>query len=138
MPHREPGQGRPYVADETIQNMRQRASLELNVTVTTVWKILEKRLRCQAYRLQLVQALSDGDKEEQREFCGGMFDKMENEDDYMNKSVFNDEAAFHLSGKVNRHIVRIWGTEKPHEIVEHVRDSPKLNVLCVISSPNQL
>ena len=94
-----------------------------------------------------MQALSDGDKEEQREFCGGMFDKMENEDDYVNKSVSNDEVTFHLSGKVNRHIVRIWGTENPLEIVEHVRDSPKLNVLCAIScvkvygrpaSPNQL
>lgn len=56
-----------------------------------------------------MQALSDGDKE-QREFCGGMFDKMENEDDYVNISVSNDDVTFHLSGKVNRHIVRIWGT----------------------------
>jgi len=48
-----------------------------------------------------------------------MFDKMENEDDYLNKIVFNDEATFHLSGKVNHHSVRIWGAENPHEIVEH-------------------
>jgi len=43
--------------------------------------------------------------------------------------MFSDEVTFHLSGKVNRHNVRIWGTENPHEIVEHVRDSPKLNFL---------
>ena len=63
----------------------------------------------------------------------GMFGKMDNEDNYVNKSVFNDEATFYLSGKVNRHNARIWGTENPHEIVEHVRDSPKLIVLCAIS-----
>jgi len=103
-------------------------------------------LRCKPYKLQLGEALSDGDKEEQREFDGGMFDKME-KDDYVNKSVSNDEATFRLSGKVNRHVVRIWDTENPHEIVEHVLDSPKLSVLCATScvkvygpapSPNQL
>jgi hypothetical protein len=33
----------------------------------------------------------------------------------------------HVCGKVNRHDVRIWGTENPHATVEHVRDSPKEN-----------
>jgi len=61
-------------------------------------------------------------------FCGEMFDKMENEDDYLNKIVFTNEATFYLSGYVNHHNVRIWDTENPHEIVEHVRDAPKLNV----------
>ena len=39
-----------------------------------------------------------------------------------------------MSGKINRHKVRIWGTENPREIEEHVRDSPKLNVFCAASS----
>jgi len=63
-----------------------------------------------------------------------MFDKMENEEDYLNTVLFSDEATFNLSGKVNRHNERIWGTEDSHEIVEHVRDSPKLNVFCAVSS----
>jgi len=42
----------------------------------------------------------------------------------------NGEATFHVSGKVNKRNVRIWGTEKPHRIVENERDSPKTNVLC--------
>jgi len=53
---------------------------------------------------------------------------MENEDDYLNKIVFSDEDSFHLGVKVNRHNVRRWGTENPHEIVEQVQHSPKLNV----------
>jgi hypothetical protein len=67
-------------------------------------------------------------------FCVEMFDKTENEYDYLYKVVFSDEATFHLSGKINRHNVRIWGTENPHETVEHVLDSPKLNVFCATSS----
>jgi len=74
-----------------------------------------------------VPALSDGDKEKDM-FCVEMFDKTENVYVYPNKVVFSGEATFHLSGKINRHNVRIWGTENPHETVEHVQDSPKLNV----------
>ena len=63
-----------------------------------------------------------------------MFDKMENEEDYLKTVLFSDKATFHLSGKVNRHNERIWGTEDSHKIIEHVRDSPKLNVFCAVSS----
>jgi hypothetical protein len=38
------------------------------------------------------------------------------------KLVFSDEATFHISEKVKRHNVMIWGTENPHEFFEHERD----------------
>jgi hypothetical protein len=47
-------------------------------------------------------------------------------------SFFSDEATFHLSGKVNRHNVRIWGTAQLRATTEHESDSPKLNVFCAI------
>ena len=75
-----------------------------------------------------MQALSYGDKVKRREVCVKMFEKIKNVDDYLNKIVFGDKANSHLSGKVNCHNVRIWGTENPHETVEHVRDSPNLTV----------
>jgi hypothetical protein len=56
------------------------------------------------------------------------------DDDFLRRLVFSDEATFHLSGKVNRHNVRIWGTESPHATVQHERDFPKVNVFCAISS----
>jgi len=34
---------------------------------------------------------------------------------------------------VNGHNVRIWGTEQPHAQIDHQRDSPKVNVFCVVS-----
>ena len=47
--------------------------------------------------------------------------------------MVSDEASFHLSDKVNRYNVRIWGTKNPHAIVQHERDSAKVNVVCTMS-----
>ncbi|KFM68034.1 hypothetical protein X975_05352, partial [Stegodyphus mimosarum] len=44
--------------------------------------------------------------------------------------MFSDEAFFHFSGIVNRHNVRIRGSENPREYSEAQRDSPKVNVWC--------
>ena len=43
---------------------------------------------------------------------------------------FSDEATFHVSGKVNKHNIRIWGSQNPCEVLETERDSPKINVWC--------
>ena len=43
---------------------------------------------------------------------------------------FSDEATFHVSGKVNKHKLRIWGSQNPCEVLEKERDSPKINVWC--------
>ncbi|PSN38177.1 hypothetical protein C0J52_15049 [Blattella germanica] len=61
-----------------------------------------------------------------------MLHHMAEDDDFSNKLIFSDEATFFLRGKVNRHNVRIWGTENPRVYVEHTRNSPKLNVCCAL------
>lgn len=135
--------GRPSTSAETVEQVREaflrsprksvrRASVETHIPQTTVWRILRKRLRFKPYKLQLVQALREGDKRKRKEFCVEMLDKLE-EDDFDDRLVFSDEATFHTSGKVNKHNVRIWGEENPHGTVEHERDSPKVNVFCAIS-----
>src|SRR5207253_3199142 len=64
------------------------------------------------------------------EFAMGMLSQIDEEPEYLNRILFSDESTFHVPGKVNRHNVRIWGTENPHEVKEHERDSPKVNVWC--------
>ena len=84
-----------------------------------------------------MHALSDGNKGKRQEYCGEMFDKMENEDDYPNKIVVSHKATFHLSGKVHRHETRIWGRDNSHEIAEYVWNSPKLDFcVCVLYCEN--
>jgi hypothetical protein len=55
------------------------------------------------------------------------------DDKFLPRVIFSDEATFHRSGKVNRHNVRIWELQIPHTTLEHERDSPKVNVFCAIS-----
>jgi hypothetical protein len=55
------------------------------------------------------------------------------DDTFLPHLIFSDEATFHLSGKVNRHNVRIWGLQNPQEALEHERDSLKVNVFCALS-----
>ncbi|KAJ4447157.1 hypothetical protein ANN_09158 [Periplaneta americana] len=55
------------------------------------------------------------------------------DDDLFSRLIFSDEATFHTSGKINKHNCRVWGTQEPHRIIEHERDSPKVNVFCALS-----
>ena len=110
-----------------------RASLDLGIAQSTMWRILRKRLRCKSYRLQLYQALSENDKDVRLNFCIEMQERFA-VDGFTDSLTFSDEATFHLSGKVNRHNVCIWGTENPCIVVQNVLDSPKVNVFCAISN----
>ena len=111
----------------------RRASRELQIPKSTLQRIVHKRLKLHAYKLQLVQRLEPNDMPKRVEFANTMLDRLGADPDFMTKIFFSDEATFHLSGKVNRHNVRIWGSENPHAIQEHVRDSPKMNVWCSLS-----
>ena len=64
------------------------------------------------------------------EFATLMLEWIDANNDYLNKVCFSDEATFHTSRNVKRHYVRIWGPENPHVVLQHVRDSPKVNVWC--------
>ena len=59
-----------------------------------------------------------------------MLSRTEDDEDYLKKVMFTDEACFHASGKVNQHNVRIWGSESHHVVIEHICDSPPVNVWC--------
>src|SRR5215469_14398781 len=119
--------GTPSVSEETVERVREtftrsprksttRASLELQMPQQTVWTILRKGLRMIPYKLQLVQALSCVDKRVRYSFCMSMQQWNEEDDGFINRLIFGDESTFHLSGKVNKHNVRIWGTENPREL----------------------
>ena len=134
---------RPGPSEERVERVREvfqdsllkttnTASRELGIPQSTLLRILRKRLRVKPDRLQLLQALTHDDKTHRLQFCTEMQQHLE-EDGFAKKLIFSDEAAFHLHGKVNRHNVRLWGTENPHAATEHIRGSPKLNVFSVIS-----
>ena len=104
------------------------ASRELQVPQRTIVDILHKRLQFRAYKLQIVQVLQPNDRPQRAAFAEEMLDRIEADNRYLQCVVFSDEVTFHLSGKVNRHNVRIWGSENPHAVIEHRRESEKVNV----------
>jgi hypothetical protein len=76
------------------------------------------------------------DKEVQHKFCSGFISILEDDKHLASKIVFSDEATLHLLEKVNRHNLRIWGSNNPHEVIEHLTDGPKLNVFCALYKQN--
>ena len=70
------------------------------------------------YLLQLVQALSLQDHILCTQFCAN-FQKRLQENGLAEKVIFSDEAIFRVFGKMNRHNVRVWGTQNAYKFVEH-------------------
>ena len=92
--------------------------------------ILHKRLHLYAYKVQLTQALEPDDHPRRAAFVADILERIHVDNEYLQRVCFSDESTFHISGKVNRYNVRIWGSQNPHVVVEHQRDSPKVNVWC--------
>jgi hypothetical protein len=67
--------------------------------------------------MPLEQALTPADKAKRHEFCEEM--QLKIEVDGFVERLISHEAIFHVSGKVNRHNVRISGTEQPHAQIKH-------------------
>ncbi|PNF16254.1 hypothetical protein B7P43_G11654 [Cryptotermes secundus] len=107
--------GRPRVSEEQVATIRaafersprkstDRASRELAIPQSTVWRVLTVRLHLKPYRLQLVQALTNDDKMKRTEFCNSMLEMKEDET-FISRLIFT----------------------------EHERDFPKVNVFCAVS-----
>ena len=131
--------GRPSIDEETVDAVGVAlhhsprksicvASNELANPPSTVHKVLHKRLWLHAYKLQIVQTLKLGDCPDQAVFAEKILQCIDDDNDYLKCVVFSDAASFHVSGKVNKPKVQIWGSQNPYEVGEKERDSPKLYV----------
>jgi hypothetical protein len=58
---------------------------------------------------------------------------MQDDERFLDSVIFSDESTFHVSGKVNTHNCRIWGSENPRFFLKDVPDSPKVNMFCSLS-----
>jgi hypothetical protein len=85
-----------------------------------------------------LQHVTAQDKEVRYTFCSGFLSRFEGNELFTTKIVFSDEVTFHLSRNVNRHNLRILGSNNPDEVIEYTRYSPTLNVFCALSKQNVL
>jgi transposase len=118
------GAGRPRTSEEKVESIREAflrsprkstriASRELQIPRSTMHDVLRKRLKFYPYKLQILQHITENDKVVRKEFAMTMLDKVDEENDFLTRIMFSDEATFHVSGKVNKQNVRIWGSENP-------------------------
>jgi hypothetical protein len=98
----------------------RRASRELQMPRTTLQRVLHKRLRLYAYKVQIVQEIKPADKPQRQNFAIYILERIKQNQDFLSLVMFSNEATFHLSGKVNQHNVRIWGSENPHVVHKHI------------------
>jgi hypothetical protein len=110
----------------------RRASHELLIPQSTVVNILRKRLRLCAYEVQLAQALEPDDHPRRANSATEILQRIDEASDCLRCVCSSDEAAFHTSGKLNRHDIRIWGLENPRVVLESERNRPKVNVWCAL------
>ena len=134
---------RPRTSEENIELVRQvfqrspmksirTSARQLELPRSPVHKVLHNNLRLYAYKVQMLQALQLNDMPRRKEFAVNMLQRISENETFLKRVCFSDEVTFHVSGKLNKHNVRIWGSENPHASRELQRDSPKVNVWCGI------
>lgn len=64
--------------------------------------------------------------------CGKVRNVIDNDERFVQNIVFSDEAAFHVCRHVRCHNVQIRVVENPHAYIESERNTPKVNVWCVL------
>ena len=112
---------------------KRRAAVELEISRSSIQRMLCRDIKAFLYKLQTVHKLEEEDNDRRVEMCETLLNHYENDPYILDNIWFSDEAIFHLSGRVNRHNTRIWETENLKVIEEKERDSPKLVVWCAIS-----
>jgi hypothetical protein len=85
------------------------------------------KLHKHAYKIQVTQMLQEEDYRARLDFYQQIRSKITESHEFLEELTFSDEANFHISGKVKG---SVWGREKPQEVWQHGRDSPKLNEWC--------
>ena len=110
--------GRPRTSEENIERVRQAfqcspmksirtAARQLELPRSTVHKVLHKNLRLYAYKVQMLRALQPNDMPRRKEFAVNMLQRISENEAFLKRVCFRDEATFHISGKLNKHNVRI-------------------------------
>lgn len=101
----------------------RRAQKHSNIPQCSIYDVLVNRLYMFLYKLQVAQKLEDRSCKARAEFAQWCLRHIQKDASLLNKIIYSDECVFHVDGRLNKHNVRIWGTENPHERRKVARDS---------------
>jgi hypothetical protein len=69
---------------------------------SSTYRIIPDDVKLFSYRIQMQQALVEGDKAKRVDFCGDFKMLLEDNTAVLQSTWFSDEAHFHLNGYVNK------------------------------------
>jgi len=98
----------------------------------SVRRILRSDLSLHPYKLQVVHALSNRDREMRLQFYRQFVGILTENPDLRNKSLMSDEANFYLHGTVYKQNLRYWSAADPHELHQCPTYDPKVTVRCAV------
>lgn len=116
------------------QQSTRSASIDLEISRTSVQRILRKDLGIYPYKIQVGQRLTEQDALKRLEFGNQICESIDRNLIDITKVIFSDEAHFYLDGYVNRQNYRIWGSEKPEIMVTAPLHPQKITVWAGMSS----
>lgn len=126
------GRRRTARSEENVQAVREavvrsprksirRLSKESSMHRTSVHRILTTDLQLFPYKIQSQSQLTDEQREKRLQFARWFSEKLEADDHFLRKIHMTDECHAHLTGKINKHNFRYWGTENPgDELVDEI------------------
>jgi len=121
-----------YFQQNPRSSIRQAAPV-LNLSYSTVQRILTKKIEFYPYKVSIHQPLADFDRERRVEFASHLLAMIDGKELDVSKIWFSDEAHFWLHGYVNKQNYRIWGSENPHFVLEKPLHPKKVTVWIAVS-----
>ena len=100
---------------QTEQLSVRKIAPQLQLSPTTVWRILRYDSKAKFYRPSTVQPLTQDHMNQRKVFCNWLLDKPE---DFVQKIIWTDEKIFVLNQRPNRKNDGTWSTENPHQALE--------------------
>jgi hypothetical protein len=129
--NKKPSPGRPrtshsavnieHVANAIVQSPRKsthRLAQQVNITHTSVRRILKNDLKLYPYEVQLVHQFLPADRVHRVTFSEWYVSKCREENDFVQHLITSDAAHLHLSGYVNKQNFRFGGKENPQLLHE--------------------
>lgn len=97
---------------------------EVGISKSYVLRILRKH-GYKSYKFSCHQEILPRDADVRNSFCEQMFNKCNEDENFLRRICFTDECTFTLNGEPNKQIHRIWSIENPHEQVFTRTQYPK-------------
>ena len=119
---------------ETPKKSVRRRSAELGIPRESVRRILKYDLGMKPYRIQMHQRLTDADAVARTNMCRWFLQKIDQDQTFLGKIWFSDEAHFYMNGQVNSKNYIFWGSQKPDEVYQKQVHDLKVTAWVAMSS----